>query len=73
MSDDFDDIYDYLNVCSICGDCYTRSDICNSCRQQQMIDNDDLSWMDDRYPSNQTETADTDNEHDEPGYHADEI
>jgi len=32
--------YDNLHLCSVCGDRETTSDICWSCRQQDMIDRD---------------------------------
>lgn len=33
-----DDAYDGLNICSVCGDCYTTSDMCASCARQDWID-----------------------------------
>jgi len=37
---DYDDSYDGLKLCSVCGDRETRESICYSCRQQRMIDID---------------------------------
>jgi hypothetical protein len=37
----FDDgSFDGLRLCSVCGDRETTDDVCWSCRQQEMIDND---------------------------------
>lgn len=50
QTDDLDylfDDWDGLRTCSVCGDRYTTSDVCWSCRQQEMIDNDT-----DYYPEN---------------------
>jgi hypothetical protein len=61
---DFDDCFDGLRLCSVCGgDRYTRDDLCNECRQQKMIDNDDLSWMDAPDPSTDATSSLTDEEH----------
>jgi len=31
---------DRLKVCIVCGDCYTLTDVCSRCRQQQVYDKD---------------------------------
>jgi len=39
------DTWDGLKLCSVCGDCYTLSDMCTSCAQQHAIDNDPMDWL----------------------------
>lgn len=38
MNYQYDDGYDGLRVCALCGDRYTRGDVCHVCAQQCAID-----------------------------------
>jgi len=37
--------WDGLNLCETCQDQYTTGRLCNTCAQQEMIDNDDMFDM----------------------------